>query len=162
MIGLGISGATTIKVGNSLGKENYPRLKTFAKVSYHIILVYTICTAIFFAVFNYPLASLMTKDMDVVALAAQLLIIAGIFQLFDGTQVIGLGILRGMGDVNIPTLITLLAYWGVGLPSGYYMGVNLGLGIQGVWYGLTFALLTSSLLLYLRYRVMIKKKLAIT
>ncbi|MGN0002373.1 MAG: MATE family efflux transporter [Sphingobacterium composti] len=162
MIGLGISGATTIKVGNSFGKENYQRLKTFARVSYHIILGYTICTALLFAIFNYPIAALITNEQDVVSLAAKLLIIAGIFQLFDGTQVIGLGILRGMGDVNIPTLITLLAYWVVGLPSGYYMGVNLGFGIQGVWYGLTFALLTSSILLYLRYRFMIKKKLDIS
>jgi MATE family multidrug resistance protein len=67
--------------------------------------------------------------------------------------------LRGMGDVNIPTLITLLAYWAVGLPLGYYMGLVLNWGIQGVWYGLTLALLTSSILLYLRYKHMIKRKL---
>ena len=162
MMGSGISAATTIKVANSVGKENYGRLQNFAKASYHIILIFTICTALFFALFNFPIASLMTKDQDVVYLAAQLLIIAGIFQLADGTQVIGLGILRGMGDVNIPTLITLLAYWVVGLPSGYYMGVYAGLGIQGVWYGLTFALTTSSILLYFRYRFMINKKLAIS
>ena len=161
MMGSGISAATTIKVANSLGKGNYKRLQNFAKASYHIILIFTICTALFFALCNYPIASLMTKDQDVVYLAAQLLIIAGIFQLADGTQVIGLGILRGMGDVNIPTLITLLAYWVVGLPSGYYMGVYAGLGIQGVWYGLTFALITSSILLYFRYRFMIKNKVTI-
>ncbi len=102
----------------------------------------------------------MTTDQEVIALAGQLLIIAGLFQLFDGTQVIGLGILRGMGDVNIPTLITLLAYWVIGLPSGYIMGVNLGLGVQGVWYGLTLALLTSSILLFWRYKFMINKKVA--
>lgn len=159
MMATGISAATTIKVGNSLGQENYDRLKKFAKVSYHIILAFMIFTAILFAVFNNSLASLMTKDQEVIALAAQLLIIAGLFQLFDGTQVIGLGILRGMGDVNIPTLITLLAYWAVGLPLGYYMGLVLNWGIQGVWYGLTLALLTSSILLYLRYKHMIKRKL---
>lgn len=159
MMATGISAATTIKVGNSYGKEKYLRLKKFAAVSYQIILVCMVCTALFFAAFNHSLAALMTTDEDVIALAAQLLIIAGLFQLFDGTQVIGLGILRGMGDVNIPTLITLLAYWVIGLPIGYYLGVQLSLGIQGVWYGLTLALFTSSLLLYFRYKYMITKKL---
>lgn len=161
MMATGIAGAITIKIGNSFGKEKYDRLKNFAKVGYHIVLGFMVFTALIFAVFNHTLASLMTTDQEVIALAAQLLIIAGLFQLFDGTQVIGLGILRGIGDVNIPTLITLFAYWVIGLPSGYYMGVHLGLGVQGVWYGLTFALLASSILLYLRYRYMVNEKFVI-
>lgn len=160
MMATGIASAITIKIGNSYGKENFDRLKTFAKISYRIILAFMIFTAIIFAVFNHTLASLMTTDPDVIALAAQLLIIAGLFQLFDGTQVIGLGILRGIGDVNIPTIITLIAYWLIGLPSGYYLGVTLGMGVKGVWYGLTFALLASSILLYFRYKYIINKKLA--
>lgn len=158
MVATGISAATTIKVANSLGKSNFTRLRTYANISYHIVLTLMIFTAIFFALFNHSLAGLMTKDSEVVELAAKLLIIAGLFQLFDGTQVIGLGILRGMGDVNIPTLITLFAYWIIGLPIGYYIGVYLGVGVQGIWYGLTFALLTSSALLYCRYRYIIRKK----
>jgi MATE family multidrug resistance protein len=162
MMATGIASAMTIKIGNSYGKENFERLKTFAKISYNIILGFMIFTAILFAVFNHTLASLMTTDPEVIALAAQLLIIAGLFQLFDGTQVIGLGILRGIGDVNIPTIITLFAYWVIGLPAGYYMGVELEIGVQGVWYGLTFALLVSSILLYLRYKYMINRKFAIS
>lgn len=160
MMATGISAAATIKVGNCYGKEKFDRLKKFATTSYYIVLAFMIFTALIFAVFNHTLAGLMTTDQEVIALAGQLLIIAGLFQLFDGTQVIGLGILRGMGDVNIPTLITLLAYWVIGLPSGYIMGVNLGLGVQGVWYGLTLALLTSSILLFWRYKFMINKKVA--
>ncbi|MCA5006177.1 MATE family efflux transporter [Sphingobacterium bovistauri] len=160
MMATGISAATTIKVGNSYGRGKFERLNKFASVSYKIVLVFMIFTATIFAVFSDTLASLMTTDPEVIALAGQLLIIAGLFQLFDGTQVIGLGILRGIGDVNIPTLITLLAYWAVGLPIGYYMGVILNWGIQGVWYGLTLALLTSSILLYFRYKYMVNKKLA--
>jgi MATE family multidrug resistance protein len=162
MMATGFASAVTIKIGNSYGKENFERLKTFARISYNIILGFMIFTAILFAVFNHTLASLMTTDPEVIALAAQLLIIAGLFQLFDGTQVIGLGILRGIGDVNIPTIITLFAYWVIGLPTGYYMGVQMEIGIQGVWYGLTFALLVSSILLYLRYKYMINKRFAIS
>ncbi len=161
MMASGIAAAATIKVGNSFGNNNPFRLQRFATVSYHLVLAFMICTALIFAIFNQYLPLLISKDVAVIHLSAQLLIIAGLFQLFDGTQVVGLGVLRGMGDVNIPTLITFIAYWIIGLPSGYFMGVTLGMGIQGVWYGLTLGLLTSSLLLYIRYKHIVKKRLSI-
>jgi MATE family multidrug resistance protein len=156
MMASGIASAATISYGNS----NVFRLQKFATVSYHLVLVFMIVAALIFAIFNQYLPYLISRDNVMIALAAQLLIIAGLFQLFDGTQVVGLGVLRGMGDVNIPTLITFIAYWIIGLPSGYLMGVTLGWGVQGIWYGLTLGLLTSSLLLYLRYRYMVQHKLA--
>jgi MATE family multidrug resistance protein len=118
-----------------------------------------IICAIIFAVFNQYLPYIITKDKEVIVMAAQLLIIAGMFQLFDGTQVVGLGTLRGMGDVNIPTFITFFAYWVVGLPIAYVLGITLNIGVKGIWYGLTLGLLTSSILLYFRYRYMVQKKL---
>ncbi|TJZ50786.1 MATE family efflux transporter [Sphingobacterium olei] len=159
MMASGIAAAATIKTGNSFGNNKYYRLQKFASVSYHLVLIFMVFTAVLFAVFNQYLPHLITTDTAVIQLSAQLLIIAGLFQLFDGTQVVGLGILRGMGDVNIPTLFTFIAYWIIGLPTGYFMGINLGWGVQGVWYGLTLGLLTSSLLLYLRYRHIIQRKL---
>jgi MATE family multidrug resistance protein len=105
---------------------------------------------------NSYLPFLYTEDLSVIAIASQLLIIAGFFQLFDGTQVVGLGILRGMGDVNIPTIFTFIAYWIVGLPSAYYLGIIEGLGANGIWYGLTLGLLVSSGLLFLRFQVVSK------
>lgn len=162
MMASGIASAATIKVGNAYGNKNPFRLQKFATVSYHLVLGFMIVAAIIFAVFNQYLPFLISSDSVVIALAAQLLIIAGLFQLFDGTQVVGLGVLRGMGDVNIPTLITFVAYWIIGLPSGYLMGITLGWGVHGVWYGLTLGLLTSSLLLYWRYRYMIRKQLTNT
>lgn len=161
MMASGIAAAATIKVGNSFGNKKLIRLQKFAKVSYHLILLFMICTALIFAIFNQYLPYLISNDSQVIYLAAQLLLIAGLFQLFDGTQVVGLGILRGMGDVNIPTVITFVAYWIVGLPSGYLMGISLEWGIQGVWYGLTLGLLTSSILLNIRYRHIANKKLLI-
>lgn len=160
MMASGIASAATIKVGNSYGNNKVFRLQNFATVSYHLVLIFMVIAALVFAIFNQYLPYLISRDTVVVALAAQLLIIAGLFQLFDGTQVVGLGVLRGMGDVNVPTLITFVAYWIIGLPSGYVMGIMLGWGVQGIWYGLTLGLLTSSILLYLRYRYMIKYKFA--
>ncbi len=158
MMASGIAAAATIKVGNTYGNGKFHRLQKFAKVSYHLVLVFMIFTALIFAIFNKQLPLLISQDQEVIVLAAQLLVIAGLFQLFDGTQVVGLGVLRGMGDVNIPTFITFFAYWVIGLPVGYFLGINLGMSVQGVWYGLTLGLLTSSILLYWRYKYIIKRR----
>jgi MATE family multidrug resistance protein len=98
-----------------------------------------------------------TSDNRVITIAAQLLIIAAFFQLFDGTQVVGLGVLRGMGDVNIPTFITFIAYWIIGLPVGYLLGIKFNMGVSGVWYGLVLGLLTASILLLIRFQIISRK-----
>lgn len=152
MMASGIAAAATIKTGNSYGNRNIFRLRRFASSSYLIVLVFMGFSALLFTLFNHYLPWIFTSDPIVIGIAAQLLIIAGLFQLFDGTQVVGLGILRGMGDVNIPTLITFVAYWILGLPVAYLLGIVMDIGVLGIWYGLTLGLLTSSLLLYLRYR----------
>lgn len=157
MMASGIAAAATIKTGNSIGQRNFFRLHRFAVSSYRIVLVFMGATALSFAVFSNYLPWIFTKDTLVIGIAAQLLIIAGLFQLFDGTQVVGLGILRGIGDVNIPTLITFISYWVIGVPMAYGLGIIRGLGVLGIWYGLTLGLLSSSILLYLRYRYVNRK-----
>jgi len=160
MMAGGIASAATIKIGNSFGNQNYLRLQKFAHASYHLVIIFMLFFAVIFTLFNQYLPYLITNDVNVVAIAAQLLLIAGLFQLFDGTQVVGLGTLRGMGDVNIPTFITFVAYWVIGLPSCYVLGIYFNIGIQGIWYGLTLGLLTSSVLLYMRFKYVIKLRLA--
>lgn len=155
MMASGIASAATIKTGHSYGRENMLRVQKFATVSYHLVLIFMIFCALIFAVFNQYLPMLISDDKAVIAISAQLLLIAGLFQLFDGTQVVGLGVLRGMGDVNVPTLITFVAYWVIGIPTAYVMGITWNMGVQGVWYGLTLGLLTSSILLFFRYKTMI-------
>lgn len=159
MMASGIASAATIKVGNSFGSQNYFRIQKFAKVSYHLVIVFMLIFAVIFTVFNQYLPYIITSDPAVIPLAAQLLIIAGVFQLFDGAQVVGLGTLRGMGDVKTPTFITFFAYWVIGLPVAYFLGIQLNIGVKGIWYGLTLGLLTSSLLLYFRSQYIIKNKL---
>lgn len=162
MMASGISSAATIKTGNNYGKEDFMTLRLSAISSYHIVLAFMSLTAIIFIVFNQFLPWIYTSDTAVISIAAQLLIIAGFFQLFDGTQVVGLGILRGIGDVNIPTLITFVAYWIIGLPVGYYLGITEGMGANGVWYGLTAGLLVSSGLLFMRFQFFSKKLVRLT
>jgi len=159
MMASGIAAAAAIKTGNNYGSQNFKELRQYAFSSYHIVILFMSATALLFITCNHLLPWLYTSDKNVIAIASQLLIFAGLFQLFDGSQVVGLGILRGMGDVNIPTLITFLAYWVVGLPVGYLLGIYFNFGAMGVWTGLTLGLLVSAVLLYLRFNKQSKKLL---
>ena len=157
MMASGVSAAATIRSGTSYGSRDFINLRHSAISSYHIIIAFMSVTAVLFVTLNNVLPWLYTSDESVIVVAAQLLVIAGVFQLFDGTQVVGLGILRGIGDVNIPTFITFIAYWVVGLPLAYYMGIPMGLGANGIWYGLTLGLLVSAVLLFIRFQYISKK-----
>ena len=152
MMASGVSAAATIKTANNYGTKNYRELRLSAISSYHIVLAFMTVTALLFVVFNNYLPWIYTADHAVIAIASHLLIIAGLFQLFDGAQVVGLGVLRGMGDVNVPTLITFVAYWIIGLPLAYLLGITLKLGANGIWYGLTLGLLVSAVLLFVRFQ----------
>jgi len=157
MMATGISAAATIKSGNHYGIKNFPLLRQSAISSYHLVIVLMSVTAILFTLGNAYLPYIFTTDKAVIGFAAQLLILAAFFQLFDGTQVVGLGILRGMGDVKYPTAITFLAYWIVGLPIGYLCGIHFKLGAIGVWYGLVLGLMVSSILLFVRFQFISKR-----
>jgi MATE family multidrug resistance protein len=157
MMSSGLSAAAAIKSGNYFGAKDHHNLRQSAISSYHIVLIFMFVTACIFTLGNNLLPWIYTSDRIVISIASQLLIIAALFQLFDGTQVVGLGILRGMGDVNIPTIITFLAYWVVGLPLGYLLGIPLHLGVKGIWYGLTLGLMTSAILLFFRFQFISKK-----
>lgn len=152
MMSSGLSAAAAIKSGNYFGRKDHEGLRLSANASYHVVLVFMSVTALIFTFGNHILPWIYTSDRNVIAITAQLLILAAIFQLFDGAQVIGLGILRGMGDVNIPTAVTFLAYWVVGLPLGYFWGIHLGWGPTGVWYGLVLGLMVSAVLLFFRFK----------
>ncbi|ASU34644.1 MATE family efflux transporter [Mucilaginibacter xinganensis] len=157
MMSSGLSAAAAIKSGNHFGAKEHENLRYSAISSYHIVLVFMFATACVFMLGNHILPWMYTSDKIVISIAAQLLIIAALFQLFDGTQVVGLGILRGMGDVNIPTVITFIAYWVIGLPVGYILGIIFHLGVNGIWYGLTLGLMTSAILLFFRFQYISRK-----
>ncbi|NIG53047.1 MATE family efflux transporter [Chitinophaga sp. Cy-1792] len=157
MMASGISAAAGIKSGNNFGRRDFKSLRMSAIASYHMVLVLMGTTALLFMFGNHLLPQLYIQDNQVVSIAARLLIIAAFFQLFDGTQVVGLGVLRGLGDVRIPTVITLLAYWVLGIPLGYFLGITLGFGVEGVWWALLLGLLVASVLLFVRFHTKTKK-----
>ncbi|RVU00945.1 MATE family efflux transporter [Mucilaginibacter limnophilus] len=161
MVATGISSAAAIRSGNNFGAKNHQLLRMSALSSYHIVLAFMTFTAIVFVIANKWLPWIVTNDTNVIAVASQLLLFAAVFQVFDGAQVVGLGILRGMGDVNIPTVITLIAYWIIGLPIGYFAGIYLGYGANGIWVGLVCGLAAAAIMLYFRFNK-ISRKLLVT
>lgn len=152
MMASGISAAAGIKSGNYFGAGQFKELRLSAIASYHMVLMMMSTTAFIFMLGCRLLPLMYITDPAVVDIAAHLLIIAAFFQLFDGTQVVGLGILRGMGDVKMPTIITFFAYWILGLPIAYFLGIYLDFGVQGIWWGLLLGLLTASILLFFRFQ----------
>jgi MATE family multidrug resistance protein len=109
-------------------------------------------SALFMVVLNRYLPTWYIDDREVIDLASKLILIAALFQISDGLQVVGLGALRGMSDVRIPTWFTLLAYWILALPVGYVFGIVLDFGAGGVWFGLLTGLSVTAVLLIYRFR----------
>jgi multidrug resistance protein, MATE family len=162
MMASGISTAAMIRVSNLLGKNDIQMMRDAGFVSFIMVAIFMACTAIVFFVFKDFLPSLYIDDLSVIKLSASLLVIAGLFQLSDGIQVVGLGALRGLSDVKLPTYFTLIAYWVIGLPLGYYFSFYLGLAEQGIWYGLLIGLTITGLLLLYRFHSLSKKLLTIS
>jgi MATE family multidrug resistance protein len=109
---------------------------------------------------RYQMAGLFVHDPAVIALSAQLLLITGIFQVFDGLQVASMGALRGMEDVQIPTLIILFCYWLICLPTAYYVCFGLHWGAQGVWLSMLLGLVFASITLVWRLETRFKLRLS--
>lgn len=151
MLASGIAAAATVRVGYTLGQRRHAELARVGRVLFGFVVVLMGCCATAFVLGREWLPSLYIDDPEVVALAAQLLVVAGLFQLSDGVQVVGLGALRGLGDVRVPTLITFVAYWMFALPAAWVLGFVAGLGAVGVWLGLLLGLSIAALTLSLRY-----------
>jgi len=153
MVAMGISGAGTIRVSNALGRGSTRDIRTAGFSATLVCAGFMAMAGLVFVLFRYSLPWLYVSDSEVVEMAASLLVIVAFFQISDGTQAVGLGILRGITDMKIPTLITLAAYWIIGLPSGYALAFHLNMGIYGVWYGLLISLSASALLMMLRFHI---------
>lgn len=155
-----------IRVGNQLGKKDYTELRRIALSIFLLSLLFAIGFATLFLLLHdyLPTFYLDLKDAknaldntEVLQIASQLMFVAALFQISDSMQVICLGALRGLQDVKIPTMITLLAYWLVGFPISYYFGLYTHLGSMGIWYGLLAGLTVAAIFLYLRFHYSTKK-----
>jgi len=151
MIATGISAAGSICVGDAWGRAHKKDIVAAGKTALVLGAAFMGCCAITLAIFNTQIVGLFVQDDKVAKMAANLLIIAAFFQLSDGVQCVGLGILRGIADTKVPTFITIIAYWVIGLPLGYYLAFYLNLGLYGVWAALAVALSASAIMLTIRF-----------
>ncbi len=161
MATLGISSAGAIRVGVAVGKQNITEVRKAGFTAISLGAAIMFCCGIVFILFNKFLPTLYIKDQDVVNIASYLLIIAAIFQIFDGTQAVGIGVLRGLTDVKGPTIITFISYWIIALPIGYVLGFLFKLNVIGIWIGFLIGLMTSAILLTLRFNKKSRKLITI-
>lgn len=157
MAAAGISAAGAIRVGDAVGRRNGSDVVKAGTAALLLVVAFMSLAGLIFLLGKDLLVALYIDDPAVAEVASGLLLIAAVFQLSDGTQVTGLGILRGMYDVYIPTAITLIAYWIIGIPLGYWLGAYMDMGVAGIWYGLLAGLTCSAAMLLYRFFRLAKK-----
>lgn len=155
----GLGAAATIRIGNYLGKNDIASLRTAGFTLMMMALALMTVWGIAFVIWRHELPLFYINDSDVISMAAPLLIIAGLFQLSDGMQVVCAGALRGLQDVKIPSLMIFVSYWIIGLPLGYWLGFSFGLGANGIWIGLLIGLTITASAMFLRFHLLTKKLL---
>lgn len=166
MFAMGLSVVSMIRVSNQKGLQDYKNLVIVARSIFLLAILIEIVFALLFVVFHQivpPLFLDMTDstqlldNQEVVIIAAKLLLVAAVFQISDGIQVVVLGVLRGLQDVKIPMYITFVAYWIIGFPISYYLGEYTNLKAVGVWIGLLAGLTAAALFLFIRFHYLTKK-----
>jgi MATE family multidrug resistance protein len=166
MFAMGLSVTAMIRVSNQKGLNDYVKLVVVAKSIFLLAIIIEIVFALFFIAFHNYLPSLFLNlenthqaidNREVVNIAAQLLVVAAIFQISDGIQVVVLGALRGLQDVKVPMYITFVAYWLVGFPISFYLGLYTELKATGIWIGLLAGLTIAAILLYIRFNQLSKR-----
>lgn len=151
MVPLGLAMATTVRVGHAAGAGDPAAMRWSAGAGYAIVLLTQTVSASVMLFGGTAIAHVYTDDPAIAALAANLLLYAAAFQYPDGIQTLSAGALRGLKDTRAPMWITLCAYWVLGMPLGWWMGVGLGRGPQGMWCGLILGLAAAATLLSARF-----------
>jgi len=158
-----------IRVGNQKGLADFVSLRRIAFSIFLLVILIEIVFAFMFFTLRDWLPTLyldtenvakLIENQEVIMIASELLIIVALFQIFDGLQVVILGALRGMQDVKIPTIMTFIAYWLIGFPICYYLGLYTPLKSTGIWIGLLSGLGSAAIMLYIRFNYLTKKLIA--
>jgi MATE family multidrug resistance protein len=151
MASLGFSMAGSIRISEAYGKGEAKQLALIGKSTAITGLVYGFISAILMISFGHYLPYIFTQNQTVAQVAQVLLVYAAIFQISDSTQAIGVGLCRGVKDVVKPTILVAIAYWGIGIPVGYYLAFPYHLGVIGIWIGFVVGLTFSAGLLNYRF-----------
>jgi MATE family, multidrug efflux pump len=153
MVPLGVGDAASVLVGHAVGRADPAAARAMARAALVCGAAFMSCTALLFLTVPEFLAGLYTPDASVLAVAAVLIPLAGVFQVFDGLQVVAGGILRGLGETRVAMLVNILGYWLLGLPVSYLLGFRLEMGPVGLWWGLVLGLAVVATVLLMRVRI---------
>jgi MATE family multidrug resistance protein len=157
MVPLGVSAAAAVRVGHAVGAEDVVRSRRAARIAYVLGAGFMTSTAVLFLVFPRQLAGLYTTEATLIAIAGSLIPIAGVFQVFDGLQAVGAGVLRGLGDTRVPLIAMLAGYWLIGVPVSVLLAFKTGLGPQGLWWGFVAGLASVAIFLLWRVRALFRR-----
>lgn len=152
MVPVGVAQATSVLVGQAVGRADPPAARRSAGAGILIGAGFMVVTAGVFLAFPVHLARWFSNDLEVVVVASILLPIAGVFQVFDGLQVVASGALRGVADTRVPMMLTLVGFWLVGLPVSAWLGFRTDMGPSGIWWGLAIGIGVVGILLVGRVR----------
>lgn len=153
MVPLAIGMATTIRVGFNVGARQFAHARATASVAYAFAFIWGVVSATVLFVFRHEIVALYNDDETVLPVAASLLLLGCLFQVFDCLQVASLASLRGCKDTRVPTALVLVAYWVIGLPVGAALcfgWVTEPMGVHGFWWGLITGLGAAAVVLSLR------------
>ena len=157
MVPLGVSAAAAVRVGHAVGAGDVAQSRRASRVSYLLGAGFMTTTAILFVAVPAALADLYSDEAAVIAIAASLIPIAGVFQIVDGMQAVGAGVLRGLGDTRVPLIAMLSGYWLIGIPVSVWLGFRTELGPVGLWWGFVAGLGSVAVFLLLRVRVLLRR-----
>lgn len=147
MIPLGVSSAAAVSVGHAIGAAQFNEAKRSGWLAVMLGGGFMALASLVLLAIPHQLIGIFTTDTTVFATAVPLLVLAALFQLFDGVQVVTTGVLRGAGETRTPMLVNLMGHWLLGLPVGYTLCFVLGYGIRGLWMGLSIGLIVVGSLL---------------
>ncbi len=151
MLALGIGAGTTIRVSHQLGKGDLPAVRMASNASIHLVVLINTFAAVLMIGLRHYIPLLFTEDAEVIAIASQLLVFAGLYQYSDGLQAVGAAMLRGITDVKVPMVIAFVSYIIVGMSVGLVCAFPLDMGAAGIWVGFIVGLTFAAVLFHTRF-----------
>lgn len=162
MIPMGICAAGTIRIGFNFGKKDWAAVYAIGRSTLLLAFAVSACFSIILFLGKSHISSVFVNEFEVLELAKVVLMLVAIFQISDAIQSTSSGILRGIQDVKVPTYLSLIAFWLIGIPVAYFFGIYFNWGISGLWIGLVIGLTVNALLLSSRFfrKVKLESQLA--
>lgn len=150
-VAVGIGSAGSVRVGWGVGAGDLQAARRSGLVAFGSGAAFMACTALVFVLLPAPLARLLSPNDGVVLVATSLFAVTAVFQVFDGVQGVGAGVLRGYADTRFTFVVNVVAHWLIGLPLSYWLGVRGSLGVVGLWWGLSAGLIVVALAVFARF-----------